>query len=181
MSTCSSMSASLPGVDVLRSSVELAQAKQTLIEARNTYDLAMANLNNIIGLPLDTELQIKQDLDSSSYAETLQNCVAAALRQRPELKQYDDALKIAKEGINRCQIRLSADGVGRVSGRLVRFQLSRQRQLQLDGLSDNQLDFYGCRPYRRQDQTVAGPATIRPKSSSGRWWIPCSLTCAQPI
>ena len=39
-------------VDVLRSEVSLAQARQTLIEARNAYDLAMSNLNNIIGLPL---------------------------------------------------------------------------------------------------------------------------------
>ena len=39
-------------VDMLRSEVSLAQAHQTLIEARNAYDLAMSNLNNIIGLPL---------------------------------------------------------------------------------------------------------------------------------
>lgn len=44
-------------VDVLRSEVELAKAKQSLIEAQNTYNLPMANLNNIIGLPLTTELE----------------------------------------------------------------------------------------------------------------------------
>ena len=40
-------------VDVLRSEVSLAQAQQNLIDARNAYDLAMANLNNIIGTPPD--------------------------------------------------------------------------------------------------------------------------------
>ena len=41
-------------VDVLRSEVELADAEQNLIKAQNAYDLAVANLNNVIGLPLDT-------------------------------------------------------------------------------------------------------------------------------
>ncbi len=49
-------------VDVLRSEVELANARQTLIEAQNTYDLTMANLNNIIGLPLTTVLNVRGDL-----------------------------------------------------------------------------------------------------------------------
>ena len=86
-------------VDVLRSEVSLAQARQTLIEAQNTYDLAMANLNNIIGLPLTTELSIKGDMGYARYEKELAACVDAALRQRPEISQYTDAAKIAQEGI----------------------------------------------------------------------------------
>ena len=86
-------------VDVLRSEVELAKAKQTLIEARNTYDLAMAKLNNVIGLPLATVLRIKENLEFASYAEPLENCVDAALRQRPEISQYENDLKIAQAEI----------------------------------------------------------------------------------
>ena len=86
-------------VDVLRSEVELAKAKQSLIEAQNNYDLAMARLNNIIGFPLTTELNVKGDLNYASYEKELAFCVDAALRQRPEISQYTDAAKIAQEGI----------------------------------------------------------------------------------
>ena len=86
-------------VDVLRSEVELAKAKQSLIEAQNTYNLTMANLNNIIGFPLTTELNIKGDLSYARYEKELAFCVDAALRQRPEISQYTDAAKSAQEGI----------------------------------------------------------------------------------
>ncbi|MBP2665047.1 MAG: type secretion outer membrane protein, TolC family [Firmicutes bacterium] len=86
-------------VDVLRSEVELAKAKQTLIEWQNNFALTMANLNNIVGLPLTTELSIKGDMSYTIYEQDLATCVDAALRQRPEISQYTDAAKIAQEGI----------------------------------------------------------------------------------
>ena len=86
-------------VDVLRSEVELAKAKQSLIEAQNAYDLAMANLNNIIGFPLTTELNVKGDLTYTRYEKELAFCVDTALRQRPEISQYTDAAKSAQEAI----------------------------------------------------------------------------------
>jgi outer membrane protein TolC len=86
-------------VDVLRSEVSLAQARQTLIEARNLYDLAMANLNNIIGLPLTTNIGIKGDLTYEKYEQALAACEDTALRQRPEIFQYTDAVKSAQEAI----------------------------------------------------------------------------------
>ena len=86
-------------VDVLRSEVELAKAKQSLIEAQNTYDLTMANLNNIIGFPLTTELNVKGDLTYTRYEKELAFCVDTALRQRPEISQYTDAAKSAQEAI----------------------------------------------------------------------------------
>ena len=86
-------------VDVLRSEVELAKAKQTLIEAQNLYDLTMANLNNLMGLPLTTELKVKGDLSYAKFEQDLAICVDLALRQRPEIFQYTDAAKSAQEGI----------------------------------------------------------------------------------
>ena len=86
-------------VDVLRSEVALAQARQTLIEAQNAYDVTMANLNNIIGLPLTTELSIKGDMSYAKYEQDLAACVDAALRQRPEISQSTDAVKSAQEAI----------------------------------------------------------------------------------
>ena len=86
-------------VDVLRSEVSLAQAQQNLIDARNNYDLAMANLNNVIGQPLTTVLVAKGELGYEVYKEPLTKCVDTALRQRPEISQYTDAAKSAQEAI----------------------------------------------------------------------------------
>lgn len=86
-------------VDVLRSEVELAKAKQTLIEAQNTYDVTMASLNNVIGYPLTTVLDVKGDLSYSRYEKELAFCIDTALRQRPEISQYADAAKSAQEAI----------------------------------------------------------------------------------
>ena len=86
-------------VDVLRSEVSLAQAKQTLIEARNAYDLATANLNNIVGLPLTTELSIKGELTYEKFEQDLAACVDAALRKRPEIFQSTDNAKSAQEAV----------------------------------------------------------------------------------
>jgi outer membrane protein TolC len=81
-------------VDVLRSEVELAKAKQTLIEWQNTYNITMANLNNIVGLPLTTELSIRGDMSYTVFDQSLVSCVEAALRQRPEISQATDAAKL---------------------------------------------------------------------------------------
>ena len=86
-------------VDVLRSEVELAKARQTLIEWQNAYDITMANLSNIVGLPLTTELSITGDMSYSIFEQELAACVYAALRQRPEISQSTDAAQIAKEGV----------------------------------------------------------------------------------
>ena len=86
-------------VDVLRSEVELAKAKQNLIEVQNAYDITMANLNNVMGLPLTTELKVKGDLSYSKFEQDLAACVDLALRQRPEIFQYTDAAQSAQEGI----------------------------------------------------------------------------------
>ena len=86
-------------VDVLRSEVSLAQAQENLINAQNTYDLAMANLNNIIGLPLTTFLKVAGDLSYTNYTEALEKCTDIALQQRPEISQSTDAAKSAQEAI----------------------------------------------------------------------------------
>ena len=86
-------------VDVLRSEVALAQAQENLINAQNTYDLAMANLNNVIGLPLTTFLKVAGDMNYSLYTEALEKCTELALRQRPEIRQSTDNAKSAQEAV----------------------------------------------------------------------------------
>ena len=86
-------------VDVLRSEVELANAEQTLIKAENAYALAVANLNNVIGLPLNTELSVSEKLAYTEYNNPLENCITFAMANRPELFQAKASVESAKAGV----------------------------------------------------------------------------------
>ncbi|HWR44346.1 TolC family protein [Sporomusa sp.] len=85
--------------DVLRSEVEKAKAEQSLIKAKNSYELAVSGLNNIIGLPLDTQIALKEELNYAKYDKTLEECISAALVNRPDLAQAAASLDIAKTEI----------------------------------------------------------------------------------
>ena len=86
--------------DVLRSEVELANAQQALVTAENNYNLAIATLNNYIGLPTDTVLEPQDQLAYTKYDLSLEGCTAYALDNRPDGAAADYAVKraeIAKE------------------------------------------------------------------------------------
>lgn len=83
-------------VDVLRSQVELANAKQTLIQAENSYQVAEANMNKIVGLPMDTTLQLDNLLVYNAYDQNMDDCLAYAAEHRPELMQAKYNVDAAK-------------------------------------------------------------------------------------
>lgn len=82
--------------DVLRSQVELADAKQDLIKAENQYQLAEASLNKIVGLPMDTNLKLDNLLVYNAYDKTMDDCLAYAAEHRPELMQAQYNVDAAK-------------------------------------------------------------------------------------
>ena len=91
--------------DVLASEVQLADAQQSLVNAQNNYDVAMATLNNIIGLPSDTLLNVKDSLQYTPYDLDLDDCTVYALDNRPdgivadyEVEQAKESVEIAKAG-----------------------------------------------------------------------------------
>ena len=91
--------------DVLRSQVELANAQQSLVSAQNSYDIAVSTLNNIIGLPTDTVLNIRDELKYTKYDLTLDNCTSYAMTYRPDgiaaaqaVKEAEAAMKAVKAG-----------------------------------------------------------------------------------
>ena len=83
-------------VDVLRSQVELANAKQTLIQAENSYQVAEANMNKIVGLPMDTNLKLDNLLVYNAYDKNMDDCLAYAAEHRPELMQAKYNVDAAK-------------------------------------------------------------------------------------
>ena len=82
--------------DVLRSQVELADAQQTLTKAQNAYDVAIANLDNIVGLSHDTKLNLSEGLEYKGYKNNLENCMTYAMANRPEIHQAEAAVEMAK-------------------------------------------------------------------------------------
>lgn len=92
-------------IDVLRSEVELADAQQSLISAENSYQVAEATLNRIMGLPMDTTLKLQDRLNYVPYDKDMQYCLDYAAEHRPDLEQakqlvkaYEGALKTARSG-----------------------------------------------------------------------------------
>lgn len=85
--------------DVLRSQVELANNQQVLTKAQNAYEIAVSNLNNVMGLPLDTEIQIKDELVHEPYNLSLEDSINYAMSNRPEAIQADHNIEIAKQSV----------------------------------------------------------------------------------
>ena len=85
--------------DVLRSEVELANAEQTLIKAQNSFELAVSNFNNIVGLPLETEVSVKDELKYEKYDKTLEESISYAKEHRPDGIQAQKAIDVAKAGV----------------------------------------------------------------------------------
>ena len=86
--------------DVLRSEVEVADAEQSLIKAENAYELALAGLNNVMGMPLDTELQVKDELKYEATDISLEAAWQQAMTNRPDLAQADLAIESAEKGVS---------------------------------------------------------------------------------
>lgn len=82
--------------DVLRSEVELVDAQQALTQAQNTYNVNVATLNNIIGLPTATQLNLSQGLEYKPNTYQLDNCVTYAMANRPEIHQAEASVNMAK-------------------------------------------------------------------------------------
>lgn len=88
-------------VDVLSSDVSLANAKTTAITADNNVAVAESNLNNILGLPLETKLNLADhQLPFDTYNISLQEAMDYAMKYRPEVLQAAIAVQEAERSID---------------------------------------------------------------------------------
>ena len=88
-------------VDVLSSDVSLANAKTTAITADNNVAVAESNLNNILGLPLETKLNLADhQLPFDTYNISLQEAMDYAMKYRPEVLQAAIAVQEAERNID---------------------------------------------------------------------------------
>lgn len=88
-------------VDVLSSDVSLANAKTTAITSDNNVAVAESNLNNILGLPLETKLNLADhQLPFDTYNISLQEAMDYAMKYRPEVLQAAVAVQEAERNID---------------------------------------------------------------------------------
>lgn len=91
--------------DVLRAKVQLANANPPLLQARQTYDLALSSFKNLLGLEQESQIELEGELFFQPLEVNLENATQKSLLQRPELRSLDlqrqmalKSLAIAKAG-----------------------------------------------------------------------------------
>ncbi len=80
--------------DMLQASVRLEQAKYNVITARGELRQAFADLDSLIGLPLETKPPLEGSLDFTPVIPVIESLRDAVLR-KPEIEQAADTAKIA--------------------------------------------------------------------------------------
>lgn len=71
--------------DLLASQVEMANQQQNLVSARGNFQKSMQNLNNLIGLPVNTIVELKGDpQELLEDLDDVDSCTAYALQYRPD-------------------------------------------------------------------------------------------------
>ncbi len=86
-------------LDVLQAEVAVANAEQTLVQAQTGVANAQAGLNAVLGLPLDTALELTDTLTPRPIDGTLADTIARALRSRPDLAALRAQSEAAEAGV----------------------------------------------------------------------------------
>lgn len=88
--------------DILATRVLLADSNQNYVTARGEYEKSMANLNTLIGLPTETPIILREEMNYVPHDADVENCMAYALENRPDyaaalfsVKQAESAIKVA--------------------------------------------------------------------------------------
>jgi len=87
-------------LDVLRAQVQVRNAEVDLLAARNQERIAMLTLRNLMGVSDDFIFDIAEPAEEPYEPPSLTECLAQALRQRPEVKEAEyqrESANIAKQ------------------------------------------------------------------------------------
>ncbi len=90
---------SVPKSDLLRSEVALSDAQQSLISAKNTYDINLSTFRNIIKLDRNENVVLTEDFSYEPFKMSLSECLDYAINFRRDLKSAQLDLDVAKNDI----------------------------------------------------------------------------------
>ena len=88
-----------PKVDVTIAEVNLSNSKLTLIQAENAVDVAVAKLNNIMGVPYFDKYSLADRLTYNAVHITLDQAECIAKESRPEYKMADLRVESALQNL----------------------------------------------------------------------------------
>ena len=88
-----------PKVDVTIAEVNLSNSKLTLIQAENAVDIAMAKLNNTMGLPYSNKYKVSENLRYEPCDITLDCAIKMAKESRPEFQLADVKVEEARQNV----------------------------------------------------------------------------------
>jgi len=89
----------IPKNDLLEAEVELANAEQLLVQAKNQVNLAKAQLNTLLRQDVNTDLELVDVLDYVPAEPDFAPSLDQALAARPELKQAQLGVDAATENV----------------------------------------------------------------------------------
>ncbi len=109
-----------PKVDVTIAEVNLSSSKLSLIQAENAVDIAMAKLNNTMGLPYGNKYNISENLRYDPCDVTLDSVIKIAEESRPEFQLADVKLEQARQNVKLVKKswfpQISAEGQYQIGG-----------------------------------------------------------------
>jgi len=96
--------------EVLRTELQLSNAELVAVDARNAVEVARTSLNTLIGLPVETDVELTTTAESLASrapdagpavdeAAASKSLVETALAARPELKSADFRIKASEAGL----------------------------------------------------------------------------------
>ena len=88
-----------PKVDVTIAEVNLSNAKLMLIQADNAIDIAMAKLNNTMGLPYSNKYNINDGLRYLPCDISLNKAIEVAQESRPEFQLAEVKVEAARQNV----------------------------------------------------------------------------------
>ena len=84
-----------PRLDVLQAEVDLATAKDSLLQAQNGVDTQIARLNTLLALPLNAPAEYMGKLGYLPFSLALDTCLERAYRNRPDMIIAAKSVEIA--------------------------------------------------------------------------------------
>jgi outer membrane protein TolC len=101
-------------LDVLRSEVDVENQRAQLTRAEGRVELARATLNAVMLHPIDAPIQPTDALVSQPVDATLDQAIAAALAERPEIKsaRFNESVRDEIIGVERAELKPHFDFSG---------------------------------------------------------------------
>jgi outer membrane protein len=85
--------------DLLQSQVQLANARQQLTSAQNNLEIAKTQFNTVLRRSVNAPVFLLEELDYTSYTQTLDSCLETAQKNRLEIQVADVDIEIAQKQV----------------------------------------------------------------------------------